>query len=230
MTMKKFPVTIFDNFYENPDLIRDYALSLEYEPSNGGYWPGVRSENLYLLNQKFFKMFVDKILSLFFDLDNTTVNWEVYTYFQKVDSFSENKFDIKNDGWIHMDCDSVVSGVIYLNLNPKPNWGTSIYKIKPNEEYNQPQLSKLLHYSNSNDFNELEHENEKRCNNDMFIESIRVENLYNRLILFEGNQFHGVPSFYSDDNESRLTQVFFIKKINPSSQFPIVRSKLISCE
>jgi hypothetical protein len=228
--MKKFPVTIFDNFYENPDLVRDYALSLDYKPSEGGNWPGVRTKDLGLLNQRFFKMFVDKILSLFFDLENSAIEWEVDTYFQKVNSFSSNKFDIKNDGWIHADLDSTVSGVIYLNPYPKPNWGTSIYKLKPNEEYNQYQDSKLLHYSNSKDFNELEYANEKRCSNNKFIESIRVENLYNRLILFEGNEFHGVPSFYSDGNDPRLTQVFFITKINSSSQFPIIRSKLIGCE
>jgi hypothetical protein len=225
--MKKFPVTIFDGFYENPDFVREFALSLDYASAVDGKWPGVRTEELYFINQRFFKMFVDKILSLFFDLDISIIDWEVDTYFQKINSFSPNKFDIKNDGWIHKDIDSLVSGVIYLNPNPKPNWGTSIYKLKPNEEYFGNQTEKILHHLNSKDFDESKYKIQKEYSNSKFVETIRVENLYNRLILFEGNEFHGVPSFYSDDEEPRLTQVFFITKLNSSSELPILRSKLI---
>lgn len=34
--MKKFPVTVIDNFYENPDLVRNFALSLPYYMSSDG--------------------------------------------------------------------------------------------------------------------------------------------------------------------------------------------------
>ena len=39
----KFPITCYDNFYENPDYIREFALSLDYSPESGTF-PGVRSK------------------------------------------------------------------------------------------------------------------------------------------------------------------------------------------
>ena len=82
--MNYYPITVVDNFYENPDLVRDYALSLNYRSSADGKWPGVRTNEIADLNPRFFKMFVDKILSLFFDLEYTIIDWEVETHFQKI--------------------------------------------------------------------------------------------------------------------------------------------------
>ena len=99
--------------------------------------------------------------------------------------------------------------------------------MKPNEVDDCTQKTKFLHYSESEDFNEEEYIEEKTRNNNKFVESIRVENVYNRLIIFEGGVYHGVPSFYSDDDEARLTQVFFVKKLTSSnSNYPIIRSRL----
>jgi len=223
--MKKFPVTIVDDFYENPDLIRNFALSLPYFKTTDGRWPGSRTELLHNINSNFFETFNRKLFSLFYDLKTTQLEWEVETTFQLIDSFSSDKDNIKNDGWIHWDKECCFSGVIYLNPNPKPNWGTSVYKLKPNEVYDDTHRTKFLHYSKSDKFNEQEYEIEKKCNNNKFIETVRVENVYNRLILFESGVFHGVPSFYSDD-ESRLTQVFFVKYLSSSDLYPILRSRV----
>lgn len=225
--MKKFPVTIVDDFYETPDLIREYALSLPYYATEDGRWPGARSPQISEVNKKLFETFNNKLFSLFFDFEKTGLEWCVESSFQQVDSFSEDKNNIKNDGWIHSDGDAIFSGVVYLNPNPKPDWGTSVYKLKPNEVDDCTQKTKFLHYSESEDFNEEEYIEEKTRNNNKFVESIRVENVYNRLIIFEGGVYHGVPSFYSDDDEARLTQVFFVKKLTSSnSNYPIIRSRL----
>jgi hypothetical protein len=225
--MKKFPVTVVDNFYENPDLVRDFALSLPYFPSEDGRWPGARSDNLSEINENFFKTFSNKLLSLFYDFNDCELEWIIETSFQQVCSFSDIKTSILNQGWIHSDGESIFSGVVYLNPNPKEGWGTSIYKLKNGEVFDCEQRTKFLHYSGSKDFNEEEFEEEKQYNNNKFVESIKIENVYNRLILFEGGEWHGVPSFYSDDDEPRLTQVFFVEKLKINGRYyPIVRSKL----
>lgn len=224
--MKKFPVTIVDNFYENPDLVRNYALSLPYQPSKIGGYPGSRTKLLSIENERFVKIFSKKLFSLFFDYETTNLVWNMETNFQKINSFSSEENDIKNSGWIHVDTDTVFAGVIYLNPNPKPNWGTSIYTLKPGESDDCPQKTKFLHYSGSKDFNENDYKIEKTINNNKFAESVRIENVYNRLIIFEGGVPHGVPSYYSDDDEPRLTQVFFVKNLNSSVFSPIVRSRL----
>ena len=41
-----YPVTILDNFFEEPDKIVDLALNTEYSEITDGRWPGVRSKNI----------------------------------------------------------------------------------------------------------------------------------------------------------------------------------------
>ena len=48
--IKKFHNICMDNFFSNPDLIRKYALSLEYHRSKDGSWPGERSNTLNIIN------------------------------------------------------------------------------------------------------------------------------------------------------------------------------------
>lgn len=221
--MKKFPITIVDDFYENPGLVRNFALSLEYYESDGR-WPGLRSDLISKLNPTLFETFNSKIFSLFYDFDTSKLEWEVNTIFQKIKSFSNVKDNIKNNGWIHKD-ECLLSGVIYLNPNPQPNSGTSIYSLREGHVDDCPQITKNLHYSNSSEFDELEYKKEKTYNNGKFIETIKIENVYNRMILFERGIFHGVPSYYCESNEPRLTQVFFVEYLNASSLFPIIRSR-----
>lgn len=222
--MNHFPITIVDDFYDHPDDVRNYALSLDYEKSSTGDWPGERSELLSNINEKLFTEFGKKILSLFFDLDEVELECDINTGFQKIHSLSKDENDIRNQGWIHLDDESFLSGVIYLNPDPKQNWGTSIYNLKKGKIDNSTQNTKFLHYSNSSLFDITEYEKEKQEYNNKFIETIKIENVYNRLIIFEKGVYHGVPNYYSDD-DCRLTQVFFIPKLKCSKKSPILRSK-----
>lgn len=223
--MKKFPITIVDNFYENPDLVRDYALSLDYNSSIDGRWPGTRTEHLGLINRNFFQTFTNKLFSLFFDFEKTDLDWQVETSFQKISPFGKNRDNILNDGWIHHDSYHF-SGIIYLNPDDSLYSGTNIYRLKSGESADCPQKTKFLHYSGSKNFDEKEYELEKQYNNDKFEETVVIKNVYNRLVLFEGGVYHGVPTYYTESGESRLTQVFFVNELISSSMFPIVRSKL----
>lgn len=227
--MKNFPVTVVDDFYEDPDYIRQYALSLDYTPSNTGDWPGFRTEPLSNINSELFESFGKKILSLFFDLDNIEIECDITTGFQKIYPFSPKKYDIKNSGWIHLDQESILSGVIYLNPEPEENTGTSFFKLKPGEIDDGTQHTKFLHYSNSSDFNEEDYIKEKENFDNKFIETIRIENQYNRLIVFENGIYHGVPSYFRSKTDPRLTQVFFISSIRSSSKSPLLRIKHSTC-
>jgi hypothetical protein len=222
--MKKFPVTVIDNFYDNPDLVRNIALSLEYSPSEDGRWPGVRTENLNIVAEKLFNQFSAKLFSLFFDLKKTDVDGSIETSFQKIRPFSPDKEDIKNSGWIHGDS-SVFSGVIYLNPDDSLHSGTSIYTLKSGEKSNYSQITKCLHYLGK-DFDEEEYTIEKNNNNGGFRETIRIENVYNRLVLFEHMVPHGVPTYYTESDQPRLTQTFFVTELTSSTMFPIIRSKI----
>ena len=44
---KIFPILCQDDFFDNPDEIREYALSLDYKSDENGHWPGVRTRPLH---------------------------------------------------------------------------------------------------------------------------------------------------------------------------------------
>ena len=43
-----YPVTILDNFFEEPDKIVDLALNTEYSEITDGRWPGVRLSLIHI--------------------------------------------------------------------------------------------------------------------------------------------------------------------------------------
>ena len=50
---------------------------------------------------------------------------------------------------------------------------------------------------------------------EFFIEKTRFANIYNRMIMYDANEFHRANSFYSGDEKNpRLTLAFFIGGLN----------------
>ena len=223
--MKKFPVTILDNFYENPDLVRQFALSLDYTDDGSGDWPGKRSLPLHEVNRSFFTTFCNKLFNLFYDLDYQGINYSVNTTFQSITNYSENPISELNTGWTHADVSCLLAGVIYLNPNPEKNSGTNIYSRIDGENTDLIQSEKNKLYLEKEPVTESEYAKQILENNNKFEETISIKNVYNRMILFEGGVFHGVPSYYSSSSEPRLTQVFFVHKVE-GQRYPVVRSKV----
>lgn len=214
-----FPTICIDNFYKNPDEIRDFALSLTYEndPTNSGRYPGKRTKPLHEIDKVFFNKFCEKIMSIYFDFSKSRVDWNIATAFQKIDMYHESRYDLRNSGWIHQDNEVLVSGVIYLNKSADLNSGTSIFKLKSGNKAKNCQTIKNKFYKSGLDENYdeefLDHKNE-------FEETINYKNIYNRMISFDALQYHGVNSFYTGE-EPRLTQVFFVYSVETDQKMPI---------
>lgn len=210
--MKNYPVTVVDDFLENPEIVKAWADSLDYFPPSDGAWPGTRSAHIADYCNNTYTNIVLKLLALFYDLDVCHVSWDnIEMEFQKVEPFAPTQNDPRNSGWIHED-DTIFSGVIYLNKDFPPGTGTSIYAKNPDYEY-IPQELKFPFYRGEDVDKEAYIQN-LYSNNSQYTETIRVENKFNRLILFEGGVSHGVPSFWTNKNEPRLTLVFFVKGVN----------------
>ena len=60
-----YPTVVLDNFFTNPDTIRDFALSLPYERDADGRWPGERSPMLHTYNEDLVFSFAKKIISIY---------------------------------------------------------------------------------------------------------------------------------------------------------------------
>lgn len=218
-----FPTICSDNFFENPDKIRDFALSLEFQKSNNKAWPGKRTQPLNVISKNYFDLFCRKVLALSFDLKRyQDFSWSIETYFQMIEPEEYGDID---QGWIHVD-DSIYAGVIYLTPGMPLSCGTSIFQTKSinNATINTDEKQDMFLNFNSDKTQIYKQKLEE--NNSQFIETIRFNNMYNRLIAYDGAQFHGVTGFTSGFNQPRLTQVFFVREVN-SSYFPIPSSRQV---
>ena len=56
-----YPVTIVDNFFDDPDAVVEMAEGMQYYNPNTGNWPGTRTKQIYVENSRFFDMFGSKI-------------------------------------------------------------------------------------------------------------------------------------------------------------------------
>ena len=147
------------------------------------------------------------------------MRWVISTAFQNVSE--EYK-----EGVIHTDGDTIFAGVLFLTPNAPLDAGTSLFK--KNNMFNEAKYIKALE------------ENDKRFiagqkamsteYHSMFDEVVRVNNVYNSLVLYEGQHFHAANKFFGKNpKDSRLTQVFFINRIdaNKADSFPLNRVKTI---
>tara|TARA_B100000282_G_scaffold385_1_gene275 strand:+ start:20 stop:844 length:825 start_codon:yes stop_codon:yes gene_type:complete len=211
----KFYPTVVDNFFDNPDFIRQFGLSLPKQPDNQGRWPGKRSRPIHEINDQLSCSILLKVFSVYFDLSYQNVNWtSSKVYFQQISKYDNSKQSDKNIGWIHTDTDESLAGLVYLNPKIDIDCGTSIHRIKDGERYEtfKRQYEKHDLYLNKN-ISDEEYSNGIKENNSHFEETINFGNVYNRLITYDANEYHKANNFFTE-GEDRLTLVFFVNGID----------------
>jgi hypothetical protein len=237
--MINFPTVVMDNFYDNPEAVREFALGLEYTQSDG-IFAGKRTKDLSTIDLEFYHYSIKKLFSLFWDLKYFNVEeFVVGTQFTLTPRFSDDPEDFKNKSWIHVDSESdfpaIASAVLYLNPEPCSIHGTSLYQVKP--EYANQDIAKKSRTGIREELyktDKIENENIAKLykrrieeHTNLFNESITVKNKYNRIIAYDANVWHAATNFHSSD--LRLTQVFFIYELkNLNSKFPIERVNSIT--
>ena len=218
----QFPIIAVDNFYDDPYKVRDFALSLEYEKPTGNY-PGVRTRTLDYIQPKFFNSFCQRLFSLYYYYEpNPDVVWNVGTFFQKTHQYDEDPTSILNTGWIHADdSPAMLAGIIYLNPNPRPDAGTSFYKLK-HDVYETSNLNYDLRndFYNDRDVDLEEYKKELTKVNESYTKTLEVKNVFNRLALYGADIHHKENGFVATETEPRLTQLLFVNNIKSSIQQP----------
>lgn len=218
-----FPSICVDNFFNNPDSVRELAMSLEFKSSTNRPWPGKRSASLSTVSQNYFHQFCDKLFSLTFDFKkHKNISWAVDTYFQLIEP--DSYMDI-NKGWVHQD-HCIYAGVIYLTPGIDLECGTSLYKPKKSFEIPINQEYKEEMFLNFSSEKEKEYLKKLEENNLQFVETAKFNNVYNRLVAYDGHAYHAVNNFSGRERKPRLTQVFFVEEIS-STYFPIPSSKQV---
>jgi hypothetical protein len=212
-----FPTICVDNFFNDPEEVRKFALSLDYAPQPQGVWPGKRTECLSEISPYFYKIFFQKFFSLSYS-KTENLDGRMNLFFALMPPETVNHIDT---GWIHRDS-AHYAGLVYLNKNIPLNCGTSIFR-KKNYFYDDDKTGDIksrlyLGSTSDEDIDGLKNHNSN------YEETIKFGNIYNRLIAFDAKQFHGIDTFSKDENEPRLTILFFIYDLQ-ASRFPIPESK-----
>jgi|TARA_B100001093_G_scaffold12463_1_gene11533 hypothetical protein len=200
-----YPVTIVDNFFEDPDGIVEMAESMKYYTPTTGNWPGTRTKNLHVEDPRFFNYFGQKLHFIFYE--TVPEYWNLQCHFQLIDPFCDDKYSKRNRGWVHKDIDTWFGGVVYLQKNPEPDTGTSVYKVKRGYSHqfaNEIEKKEQLYRSEGISDEEYEPAYDAMIN--QFEETVSVANVYNRFVLFNSTTHHGVQTFGS---KPRLTLNFF---------------------
>jgi len=175
---------IIDNFYTDPDKIREIALKAEFNVY--GNYPGVRTKTYAtdeLKNR--FETIIGKRITYWPDDYNGSFQYTLES--QK--------------SWVHRDMTDY-SGIVYMTPNPPINSGTVLYKHKASGK--QYAANKAEEAMLSNDSG----------NEDAWEIMDVIGNKYNRCILFDGRCSHKSNVYFGTNKENgRLFQTFFFNTL-----------------
>lgn len=209
--MRNIPnVLVLDDFFDNPDEVRELALSLPYyRPARTNY-PGERTAPLQQAAPEHYKLWEERFMDMFGGCHDGP--WGFSTQFQRIPTVTDDPE--ANEGWTHCDPGEDIGGVIYLNPAADPSAGTTFVRPRPGTA---PQTNSHLKYRNDyyggrNNISTEEYVIAKAFNNQKYQDDIIVANNYNRFVAFNCKKPHKQTTFGKAD-DYRLTQVFFARKL-----------------
>ena len=213
--MVTIPLTVLDNFFDNPNSIVNWGLSLDYQQDTKHIYPGKRTEDLKFVHFPFYKHVCDKVLSLFFE---NKVEYDVALKFQSIEKY-------QGRGWIHQD-PTIFTFLIYLHKEtPEIDCGTTLWSLNPNlvSPINSKEDINLLPSITEHHKNKKITPEDQSLQYKNFKKEISIPDKFNRFVAFSSEHFHSANNF--DNNSSpRLTLIGFVENLN-TSKLPIIRSK-----
>jgi len=196
------PITVVDNFFKDPDSVRAFALSQEFLRPEIASWPGKRSKMLIDIDKDFYDQLVLKVLNLFFDIPKDSVSCTFDAFFQSI----PEKYQ---EGWTHLDIGTAFTGVVYLTPGAPLVAGTTLHVDTTSDPLLDHEIKAKFYSDLEVDLDE--YYNAREENNNRFIKTTEVSNLFNRLVIFPGTAPHKENKFFGETVEdSRLTLVFFV--------------------
>jgi hypothetical protein len=171
---------IIDDFYNDPDSVRNFALQQEF--CVRGNYPGVRTKSFFTDDVKeaieHYMQFAGKITDSF-NHDGYTGAFQIATAMDRT--------------WIHADHHNMWAGVCYLTPDAPHTGGTGLFRHKATGEYRKT--------------GEENHEAYDYTKWDLVD---RIGNKYNRLVIYRGDLFHASLDYFGNDLQNgRLFQTFF---------------------
>jgi hypothetical protein len=123
-------VVIRDDFFSNPDEIRNIALNaVYYEPLPSQGWKGYRTHELLREEYSFLYESIENEINSYYPLYEGKVPYEVECYFHYTTKDSELN--------LHKDWGYFAAGIVYLHSNPPEHSGTKVLEEEVENVYNR---------------------------------------------------------------------------------------------
>lgn len=185
---------VVDNFYANPDAVRDYALQQEFK-ANEKYHKGSRTEKQYI--PSWIKAEFSKLL-----------NKEVTEFVGATGVF---QYCVAKDNVVYHYDTQQYAAMVYLSPDAPLATGTRTLRSKITGLYAAAtdEDAKRLGRSKENlDFLSFNGNNFYDRHNFEIVDS--VANIYNRLVIFNAQALHAATSYFGDTKENaRLFHLYF---------------------
>lgn len=184
---------VVDNFYEDPDLVREFTMH-NMEFSHSGYHKGQRTSDRFWLNGTIEKL--EKIIG------RKITNWDHPNYANGVFQYC-----IAQDPIVYHVDPQTYAAMVFLTPNAPVETGTAFYKSK---------VTGATIFDGTHDPLEFEKTFRGVSDDLNFYDSTQYElmdevaNVYNRLVLFNAKRIHAATKYFGDSKEnSRFFQLFF---------------------
>lgn len=188
-------VIVVDNFYANPDMVREYAMNeLEFAPSD--YHKGQRSNSRFILDGT--KEKLEEVIG------KKITNWNHGGYANGVFQFCTSDQPIV----YHVDS-QMYAAMVYLTPDAPPQTGTAMYRSKVTGISSFPGQESRM----GDEYVDTFRGNNKEMNfydGTQFEKIDDIGNVYNRLVIFNSSQIHAATEYFGDaiDN-ARFFHMFF---------------------
>ena len=179
---------VIDNFYEDPHLVREYALKQEYFDDPGYIGRRTRTQHLFPGLKETFESIIGERIS----------EWETYPMngrFQHNWAGEPLVYHCDHQRWAAM---------IYLTPDAPPQTGTSMYRHRETKIHHNSQI------------NWSDGTGNKVFNQKTFLDKTPYDvvdvfgNIFNRLVIFDGGCIHAASEYFgSNIQDCRLWQMFF---------------------
>jgi len=188
---------VVDNFYSNPNAVREFALNAEYEQLGGRNWPGLYEHGKEELTSMVSEIVGQKL---------TTKSCNKCSYFRLT---KEGEYGTQD---IHFDPNPglVWAGVIYLTPTLHPTGGTKFWKHKQTGWEFAPIQQEAAQHGIQSHEDMVNFFNVEGKDRSKWIETDNVAFKYNRLVMFNPFMFHSNGDWFGTTNQNaRLVQLLF---------------------
>jgi hypothetical protein len=197
-------IIIVDDFYANPDPIREHALKSEYANITPTDYPGFASR--LRLDSGALQRQIGSLIGADLNVDKSRFTWGGFRFITA---------DTGSRPIVHCDTAADWAGMVYLTRDMPAEVGTALYRHKATGFYGPPsdREARAIGFADASEFDDKVIRNDK-ADLSKWEEVASIAPAYNRLILFRGGEaYHAPKGGHGDSPEtSRLTHIFFFNE------------------